>query len=39
ATETEEKTLDEATAQQILGEAGGDKEKAREIAKQRGFKF
>jgi hypothetical protein len=31
--------LDEATAAQIFREAGGDKQKAREIAKQRGYKF
>ena len=31
--------LDEATAKQILQEAGGDKEKAREIARKRGFKL
>lgn len=34
-----EKTLDEATAKAILDEAGGDKKKAREIAKGRGYKF
>ncbi len=31
--------LDQTTAQQILAEAGGDKEKARVLAKERGFKF
>ena len=31
--------LDETAAAAILQEAGGDKDKAREIAKQRGFKF
>lgn len=31
--------LDEATAAQILQEAGGDVNRAREIAKQRGFTF
>ncbi len=35
----EDNTLDEATAAQILQEAGGDKDKAREIARQRGLKF
>lgn len=35
----EEKNLDETTAAAILQEAGGDKDKAREIAKQRGFSF
>ena len=29
--------LDEATARQILQEAGGDKDRARQIAKERGF--
>jgi len=33
------KPLDETTAKQILKEAGGDKNKARQIAKQRGFIF
>lgn len=33
------KPLDEETAMKILKEAGGDKEKARAIAKQRGFSF
>lgn len=33
------KTLDQATASQILKEAGGDKNKAREIARQRGYAF
>jgi len=31
--------LDASTAQQILMEAGGDKNKAREIARQRGYNF
>lgn len=31
--------LDRATASQILKEAGGDKKKAREMAKQRGYKL
>lgn len=31
--------LDQATAAKILQEVGGDKEKARELAKQRGFSF
>lgn len=35
----EEKLLDETTALQILTEANGDKNEAREIAKQRGYKF
>jgi hypothetical protein len=33
------KTLDQATATQILQEAGGDKDKARKIAKDRGYIF
>lgn len=33
------KTLDATTAAQILKEAGGDKNKAREIARQRGYQF
>lgn len=33
------KVLDQATATSILQEAGGDKNKAREIAKTRGYKF
>ena len=33
------KDLDEATAKQILTEAGGDKDKARQIAQQKGYKF
>ncbi len=33
------KDLDETTAKQILIEAGGDKEKARKLAKDRGYKF
>ena len=36
---TEPKQLDEPTARQILEEAGGDANKAREIARQRGFSF
>lgn len=32
-------TLDENTARQILIEANGDKERARQIAKERGYKF
>ena len=36
---TGEKVLDEATAMSILQEAGGDKDKARQIAKQRGYIF
>lgn len=32
-------TLDKAMAESILQEAGGDKEKAREIARQRGYEF
>lgn len=35
----EGKTLDQATALQILREAGGNKDRARQIAKQRGYKF
>ena len=35
----EEKRLYETTARTILKEADGDKNKAREIAKQRGYKF
>ncbi len=31
--------LDATTAREILNEAGGDKAKARKIAKERGFKF
>ena len=38
-TKTEPKALDQATATKILQEAGGDKDKAREIAKKRGYKF
>jgi len=34
-----EKQLDKATAIAILKEAGGDVEKARELARQRGYKF
>lgn len=33
------KTLDRDTAQKIMDEAGGDKKKARELAKQRGYKL
>ena len=33
------KILDKLTATQILKEAGGDKEKARKIARQRGYSF
>ena len=33
------KPLDEATASTILKEAGGDKNRARQIAKERGYKF
>lgn len=33
------KVLDKATAQSILNEAGGDKNRARQIAKQRGYQF
>jgi len=33
------KTLDEKMAQAILKEAGGDKDKARKIAKERGYTF
>ena len=33
------KALDLETATQILREAGGDREEARRIAKERGFKF
>lgn len=32
-------TLDRATAQQLLQEAGGDKDKARELARKRGFQL
>ena len=35
----EAKELDEATAKSILKETGGDKNKARGIAKQKGYKF
>ena len=34
-----ENILDESGAKEILSEAGGDKDKARQIAKRRGFKF
>jgi hypothetical protein len=33
------KTLDKETAQALLSEVGGDKNKARELAKQRGYQF
>ena len=33
------RTLDTVTAQSILNEAGGNKERAREIARQRGYSF
>jgi len=33
------KTLDAGTAKAILAEAGGDKEKARQIARERGYSF
>ncbi len=33
------KELDEATARKILAQAGGDKDKAREIARKLGYKF
>jgi len=33
------KVLDNATARQILAEAGGDKDLARQIARQRGYSF
>lgn len=36
---TKQKTLDAVTAAKILQEAGGDKNKARNIAKQRGYSF
>lgn len=35
----QENTLDQQTAIGILREAGGDRDKARQIAQQRGFKF
>lgn len=38
-TGTKEKSLDETTATAILKEAGGNKEKARLIAKKRGYVF
>jgi hypothetical protein len=34
-----EKTLDRETAKKILQQAGGDKEKARQIARRQGYKF
>ena len=37
--EREPGTLDAATARQILAEAGGDRDKARQIARQRGYSF
>lgn len=36
---TQDKQLDEDTARAILSEAGGDKDKARKLAKQRGYSF
>lgn len=36
---TKDKQLDKTTAKQILNEAGGNRERAREIARQRGYKF
>jgi hypothetical protein len=36
---TEPKTLDETTARRILQEVGGDKNKARELARQRGYQI
>lgn len=36
---TDGKQLDAATAKQLLQEAGGDKQKARALAKQRGYTF
>lgn len=35
----ETKTLDEETAKEFLNQAGGDKEKARELARQSGYNF
>jgi len=35
----ESKEIDEATAKEILKEAGGNKEKARKLAKERGYTF
>ena len=37
--EREAGTLDAATARQILTEAGGDRDRARQIARQRGYSF
>ena len=37
--EREEKTLDATTARQILAEAGGNRDRARQIARQRGYRF
>lgn len=39
AAPTTDKVLDKATATSILQEAGGDKDKARKLAKDRGYKF
>lgn len=39
ANPAQDKTLDSDTAKSILSEAGGDKTKARELAKQRGYSF
>jgi hypothetical protein len=36
---SKQKTLDKTTALSILKEAGGDKNKARQIAKERGYSF
>ncbi len=33
------KTLDQNTAKSLLQEAGGDKDKARQLAKERGYDF
>lgn len=38
-TATQNRQIDEGIARQILQQAGGDKNKAREIAKQRGYNF
>lgn len=38
-TPSEQKALDTDTAKALLQETGGDKDKARELAKTRGFKF
>ncbi len=37
--EGQAKTLDASTARQILAEAGGDRDRARQIARQRGYSF